>query len=188
MSHIKGKLVLSVFDLPAKASILAMKEFNDAYGCLVFCTMENNSRVYLPEVHVECIHDSIVQSGEQVLTDGISVDGVLGVSPLAYTLDLVACIPIDYMQCCLEGIAKMLLQFWIDSSNHLQSYHIGQQVVEVDNELMKQHPASGFSRPPRSIQKHLKYWKASQLQYWTLFYHCHFYLGNCHLCIGITIA
>ena len=61
---------------------------------------------------MKCIHDSIVQSGEQVLRDGISVDGVLVVSPLADTLDLVACIPINYMHCCLEGIAKMLLQFW----------------------------------------------------------------------------
>ena len=119
---------------------------------------------------MKCIHDSIVQSGEQVLRDGISVDGVLVVSPLADTLDLVACIPINYMHCCLEGIAKMLLQFWTDSSNHSQPYYFGQQVVEVDNELMKQHPPSEFSRPPRSIQKILKYWKVSQLRYCTLFY------------------
>ena len=127
MSHIKGKLVLSVFDLPAKASILAMKQFNGAYGCSVCLHpgkhLPNNSRVYLPEVHVENTHDSIVQSGKQVLRDGIAVDGVLGVSPLADILDLVACIPIDYMHCCLEGIVKMLLHFLTDSSNYSQPYY-----------------------------------------------------------------
>lgn len=192
MSHIKGKLVLGIFDLPAKASVLAMKQFNGACGCSVCLhpgkRLPNNSRVYLPEVHVERTHDSIVQSGEQVIRDGISVDGVLGLSPLAGTLDLVVCIPIDYMHCCLEGIAKMLLDFWTDPSNHSQPYYIGRQVVEVDNELMKQHPPSEFSRPPRSIQKYLKYWKASELRYWTLFYSLPLLLENYHLCIGITTA
>lgn len=38
IAHIKGKLVLSIFDLPAKASVMAMKQFNGAYGCSVWKT------------------------------------------------------------------------------------------------------------------------------------------------------
>lgn len=140
--------------------------------------LPHNSRVYLPEAHAERTHDCIVQSGEQALRDGASVDGIFGVSPLADTLDLVVCIPVDYMHCCLEGIAKMLLHYWTDSSNHSKPYYIGQQVVEVDIELMKQHPPSEFSRAPRSIQMHLKYWKASEFRYWFLFYSLPVLLGK----------
>lgn len=35
---------------------------------------------------------------------------------------------------------------------------------------MKQRPPSELSRPPRSIAKHVKYWKASELRNWLLYY------------------
>ena len=40
---------------------------------------------------------------------------------------------------------------------------------ELDQKLMKQHPSNEFIRPPQSIQKHLRYWKASEFQNWALF-------------------
>lgn len=33
-----------------------------------------------------------------------------------------------------------------------------------------QHPPHDFSRPPRSILKHRKYWKASEFRNWLLYY------------------
>ena len=64
VSRIKGKLVLGIFDLPAKASILTMKQFNGMFGCSVCLHPEkclsNNSRAYLPEEHLEHTHASIL--------------------------------------------------------------------------------------------------------------------------------
>ncbi len=40
----------------------------------------------------------------------------------------------------------------------------------TDDIMMKQTPPSEFSRPPRSIQRNMKYWKASELRSWLLYY------------------
>ena len=47
-----AKLVIAIFDLPAKAAMLCAKQFNGQYGCSV-CVhlgtrLSNNARVYLP--------------------------------------------------------------------------------------------------------------------------------------------
>ncbi len=48
----RAKLVMGVFDLPAKAAILCAKQYNGEYGCSV-CVhpgkrLPSNARVYLP--------------------------------------------------------------------------------------------------------------------------------------------
>ena len=98
------------------------------------------------------------------------VKGIVGISPLASTLDLVASIPIDYMHNVLEGVTRWLTRAWFESRNHAKSFYIGRRVREIDNQLLKVCPPNEFSRPPRSIQKHFKYWKASELHYWLLYY------------------
>ena len=46
-----------------------------------------------------------------------SVQGILGISPLASLLDLVDSIPVDYMHCVLEGVTRWLPKAWFDSSH-----------------------------------------------------------------------
>ena len=62
------------------------------------------------------------------------------------------------------------MKFWFDSSFHSSPFYIGRQVARIYNLLLQQCPPSEFSRPPRSIKKHIKYWKASELRNWLLFY------------------
>ena len=45
-----------------------------------------------------------------------------------------------------------------------------QYITVIDSELLKQKPPHEFSRPPRSISKHLSYWKVSELRTWLLYY------------------
>ena len=73
------------------------------------------------------------------------------------------------MHACLEGVMRSLMNRWFKSSYHTQPYYLGRQQALIDSKLLKQHPPSEFSRPPRSI-KHLPYWKASELRNWLLFY------------------
>jgi len=52
----------------------------------------------------------------------------------------------------------------------MAAYYLGKNMRKIDDILMKQTPPSEFSRPPRSIQRHMKYWKASELRSWLLYY------------------
>lgn len=171
---IRAKLVMGVFDLPAKAAVLCAKQFNGKFGCSVCLhpgkRLSNNSRVYLPDTFTERTNAGVVSAGRQAEQTKLSVQGVYGISPLAFTIDLVTSIPVDYMHCVLEGVTKWLMNSWFDSKNHVAPFYIGTHVKEIDRELLKQRPPSEFSRPPRSIQKHFKYWKASEFRYWLLYY------------------
>ena len=85
-------------------------------------------------------------------------------------LDLVNSFPVDYMHSVLESVVKMLLKYWYDSSYHACPFYLGRHLATIDKELVSQRPPSEFSRAPRSIKKHLKYWKASELRTWVLYY------------------
>ena len=79
-------------------------------------------------------------------------------------------IPVDDMHCAYEGIVKRLMNLWFESSNHAEPYYLGRNTTVIDKILMQQHPPHEFSRCPRSISKHLKFWKASEFKNWLLFY------------------
>ena len=106
----------------------------------------------------------------------VPVCGIKGTSVLASTLDLVDGIPIDYMHAVLEGVTKWLLHAWFKSQNHREAFYFGRSMKQI-NLLPKQRPPSEFSRPPRSIQGDLSYWKASELRNWLLFYSLPLLLG-----------
>lgn len=77
--------------------------------------------------------------------------------------------PVDYMHCGLEGATCWLLKTWIDSSHHGSPFYIGRSLNQLENNLIKQKPPQESSRPPRYI-KNMKYWKASELRKWLLYY------------------
>ncbi len=171
----RARLVMGVFDLPAKAAVLSAKQFNGEFGCSVCLhpgkRLCNNSRVYLPDsTYPDRTHLQIVRAANEAIKTNSSIQGIYGQSPLTNSIDLVNSIPIDYMHCVLEGVTKWLLNTWFDSKRHSEPFYLGRCIKEIDQQLLKQHPPNEFSRPPRSIQKHLKFWKASELQYWLLFY------------------
>lgn len=170
----RAKLVMGVFDLPAKAAVLCAKQFNGEYGCAVCIhpgkRLPNNSRIYLPDSHAERTHRDILTAASEAERDNSCVQGIYSTSPFASTLDMVASFPVDYMHCVLEGVTRMLMRAWFDSKNHTAPYYIGCHVKEIDTRLLKQRPPNEFSRPPRSIKKHFKYWKAAELRYWLLYY------------------
>ena len=172
--YIFVKLAMGIFDLPAKAAVLNAKQFNGKYGCSVCMhpgnRLSNNSRIYPPHHYRERTHADILHNAETAEKNKVAVKGIIGASPLGSVLNLVDAIPVDYMHCVLQGIVKMLLTRWFDSSYHNQLPYLGRQVSSVDMKFLKQRPPTEFSRPPRSIQKHLKYWKASELRNWLLFY------------------
>ncbi len=85
--------------------------------------------VYLPRRDVFERTDASFQ--EAADESGGVVDEVFGRSVLASTLDLVESIPVDYMHCAREGVAKWLLKAWTSSSNYGKAYYVHGQETEV---------------------------------------------------------
>ena len=81
------------------------------------------------------------------------------------------------MHAVLEGVTRWLVRAWFDSKYHGEAFYIGRNVQAIDIQLMRQCPPSEFSRPPRSIQRHISYWKASELRNWLLVYSLPLLLG-----------
>ena len=170
-----GQLVMALFDLLAKAPALCAKQFNGEFGCSVCLhpgkRLSNNARVYLPDTYEERTDTNVQAAVEELASSTVdTVRGIMGKSPLTDVLDLVDSIPVDYMHACLEGVTKMFLHSWTNSRNNAKAFYLGAQLTEIDHMLLKQKPPSEFTRSPRSIQKHLSYWKATELKYWLLFY------------------
>ena len=168
---------MDVFDLSAKASVLNFKQFNGKYGCCVCyhpgLRLSNGTRIYPPLVYHERTHTEVLSAAEEA--EHCAVKGVLGMSPLSMLLDVVDAVPIDYMHCCLEGVMRSPMKYWFNSSFLGNSFYHGCYLAQIDS---KQHPSSEFSRPPRSITKHLSYWKTSELRTWLLFYSLLLLLGH----------
>lgn len=181
MVTIRAKLVLGIFDLPAKAAVLCTKQYNGEFGCSVCLhpgkRLPNNARVYLPQTYPERTHAQVLAAAKEAERSNCIIDGIIGMSPFASTIDLVASVPIDYMHAVLEGVCRWLLHAWFDSKNHSEAFYIGRHIQAIDKELLKQKPPNEFSRSPRSLRKHLSYWKASEIRNWVLFYSLPLLLG-----------
>ena len=79
---------------------------------------------------------------------------------------------LDYTKASMQVIYREGATKWLTnaSENHRQPYYLGRQVTQIDNLLLQQRPPQEFSRPPRSISKHIKFWKASEFRSWLLYY------------------
>ena len=170
---IKARLVLGIFDLPAKAAVLCCKQFNGEYGCTV-CLHPGNymsrRRVYPPLAYRSRTHEQNKSLARKAIRLRKVIKGIKGKSPLEQYVDLVNCIPIDYMHCVLEGTVDRLMKLWFDSQNHRKAYYLGNAVKEIDKLMMSQTPPNEFKRSPRSISSHRKYWTANELKQWLLYY------------------
>ena len=177
MKTIRATLLTGIFDLVAKAPIVNMNLFNGKYGCLT-CTHPSSTysrgcRIYHPNLQPPAAarkHTTLMQSTQEVCRSGVPENGIEGPSVLAEVMDLVDGIPVDYMHAVVEGVARWLLHTWCDSKNHQKPFYLGRSLHKIDKLLLKQRPPSEISRPPRSLQKHMKYWKESELRNWLLFY------------------
>ena len=51
-----------------------------------------------------------------------------------------------------------------------KSCSLRRSLESIDSVLMKQAPPDQFTRAPRCMKSHMKYWKASKLKQWLLYY------------------
>ena len=95
--------------------------------------------------------------------------GIKGESVLSNTIE--QC-PVDYMHCVLEGITKKLMKkCWFEKSQrHPMAYSLHKHCHKIDEILLLVKPPNEFRRSPRSFEKSLNYWKASEYHAFLLFY------------------
>lgn len=172
--NFKFQPLFGIFDLIAKALILNMNQFNGVNGCptCLHPGVHHGSRYYLPDNNTYALrtNESVKEAAKRAENDKCVVSGIKGVSILTEVVDLVDGVPIDYMHCVLEGVAKWLTEKWFSSVNHNSAWYIGTNIKAVDMVLLGQRPPHDFSRAPRSLEKHRKYWKASEFRNWLLYY------------------
>ena len=168
---VRLKPLFGVLDLIAKAPALNMKQHNGHHGCPV-CVHPGTwvrTRVYLPENEYPLrTHESMIQDTVEAERTQQAVNGIKGRSMFSDFLNLANGAPTDYMHCVLEGAVKKLLEKWVTLST--LGCYIGRQLKEIDIQLLKQCPPHDFTRAPRSIKRHRKYWKASEFRNFLLYY------------------
>lgn len=159
-------LVNGIFDLSAKASVLNAKQFNGECGS---GELLGRTCIYRPDTDYPIrTHHSVLVAANLAERRGEAVSGMMGKSPLSYSLDLADSIPVDYMNATLEGGTRQLLKYWFVSRYHSEPFYIGTKLATIDTLRLRQQPPSELSHPPRSLEKHLKYLKVSKLRSWLL--------------------
>ena len=167
------KPLYGVFDMVAKAPILNMNQFNGKSGC-PSCIHPgkriNHTQTYPPGTDYTLrTTQSMRVAAAKAEKESSVVNGIKGPSVIASIVDIAFGAPIDYMHCVLEGVVKRLMEKWV-SSPQCPYYLSKQKLKEIDQSLTLQCPPHDFSRAPRSILKHRKFWKASEYRSWLLFY------------------
>lgn len=99
---IKAKLLMGVFDLPAKSSATNTKQFNGEYGCL-YCMQKgevyNRARIYFPIPQIVIKHNHEMKKWATMADEsGKAQFGVKGSCSLGKCLEIPQCIPIDYIR------------------------------------------------------------------------------------------
>ena len=188
LSSMPAKLVLGIFDLPAKATFLCSKQFNGEYGCSICLypgkRLENGARIYLPESYLEHSHTTVLAAAKVAEETGAAVEGIMGTSPLASTLDLVNSIPIDYMHSVLEGVVRMLLKFWFDSTNHSQPFYLGRHIMNWTKYCWHSGHQLNLVDPQDQSKNILSTGKLQSSETGYYFIHYHYFWINYHLCFG----
>lgn len=79
---------------------------------------------------------------------------------------------LDAMHCVFEGVMKAMLDLWFNPEFSDMSWSLYHRLDTIDNRLKHIKPPGFVQRRPRSIKKHLAYWKASELKnfFFIMFY------------------
>lgn len=186
----RAVLLAGSCDLPARCLVCNSLQFNGEYGCWK-CLQQGKTEIIGIRGHTKIFpyirdnpkgplrnkQDTIKHSYEALtnLQSGqkqYAVKGVKGPSWLLFleNFDIVAGMGIDYMHGVLLGVQKLLLKLWFGDSYSKEPYSFRHLVGVLDDRLNEIRPTLEIRRMPRSVSEHLKYWKASELRSFLLFY------------------
>ena len=171
--NLRAKLILATFDLIAKAMAMNFTQFNGTYGCpccLDIGTYLQHRTIYLPnDLHEPRIFSDVFLWAAMAIDMEEPVYGVFGPSILSDFIDIILCIPADFMHAILEGLAKQFMKYWFRSEFSTYVFNIRKLLKEIDKRLLRMKPPHAFRRSPRSIECS-SFWKAAEFRAWLLYY------------------
>lgn len=170
---LRPKLLMAVFDLPAKSAATNTKQFNGEYGCF-YCLdkgeVHNRARIYPSAApHKLRTTESMQKWATRAEESGLLQYGVKGKSALADYVDYPQCIPIDYMHSILEGVFKQLMKRWFDTKFYDKPYSLRKSIKTIDKLVASIKPTDQIRRLPRSVDQ-VSFYKASEYQSWLIYY------------------
>ena len=174
-------------DLPARCLVCNSIQFNGEYGCWK-CLQRGKTEKIGTRGHTKIFpfitdnpkgplrnrKDTLKHAHEALtnLSSGNKAHGTIkGIKGPCWLLflenfDIVAGMGIDYM----HGVQKLLLKLWFGDSYSKEPFSFRDLVGVLDDRLREIFPTMEIKRMPRSVSEHLKYWKASELRSFLLFY------------------
>lgn len=171
---------LSSVDSVARAMLQGIKQFNGLHGCS-FCEhpgvrhslpKKGSVRVYPPGKKYSLRNSQrMKRQAKQAVRTGHVVKGVKGptVLHLLPQFDCGTGFVVDYMHCVLLGVVRMFISLWFQSKYSKRPWYLGKKTKLVISRLLSIKPPEYITRTPRSV-KQWRYWKASELRAWLLFY------------------
>ena len=94
---------------------------------------------------------SVIAAAKIAEESACAEKGIVGMSPLATTVDLVDSVPVDDMHSVLEGVVRLLMKYWFNSTYHSHPSYLGRKLLEIDTMLLKQHPPNELIRTPSTL-------------------------------------
>lgn len=169
-------------DLPAKAGVLNMTQYNGAEACitceepgLVVRQGRGHCRSYPYRQPVSRFPERSAENVLELMNSATIRNrqkGFKGLSGVAHLLnfDLVYGTVPDYMHCVLLGIVKTILSKWFSPTESGNDYFVGRHLKQINERLLQIQPPHYIERLPRDIEKHYANFKATELQAFLLFY------------------
>ena len=175
---VRCMLFVATADLPARAALMNMKQFNGKCSCHL-CKSEgtaygqhNLHRCWPYQQNPEKrTHQDQINFATNA-TQKQAVMGVKGYSifaKLTYPFDLIRSFAIDWMHCVCLGVVKYIMQLQLSEGNKDKDFYIGDRKPCLSHRLLSIKPPDIVGRLPRALDD-LKHWKATELKNWLLHY------------------
>ena len=179
---LRGFLISGTADLPAKCVVHNMTQFNGKYSCPACKQPGETATAGKGVSHIYPFnfegpteprrsHAESIEFSETASQTSKPIFGIKG--PCWFTqlelYDFVKSNCIDYMHCVLLGITKRLIVLLFSKENASKPYSMRKHEGELNARINKLKPPLFIKRAPRPISE-LKYWKASELKSFLLYY------------------
>ena len=152
-----ARLLCGTYDLPAKAMVLNMMQFNGQFGWQCGCAhcTQSSKQFSTGErgtVHVypyiqnspgdpKCNSKNLERNAQEAIDRDELVLGIKGPScswlSMVPEYNVLAGNTIDYIHCVLLGVTRMILKLWFDSKHSQQLWYCGNHVKKVDSKLLQ---------------------------------------------------
>lgn len=162
-TSVKVKVICGTYDLPAKAAVLNMTQYNGSESCIAcedpgkvvkqgkghcrnFPFRENNDKY--PERNQDNVSLCMLNS-----TPNSRIKGFRGESALLKLKDftIVSGSPPDYMHGTLLGVVKCLMNKWFSATESKSNYFVGNHLKSISKRM-------NSIQPPQCMKDYLEIW------------------------------